>query len=433
MRYLSFMLLLVLLLGCGSASVEPTATTVASRPVVGSTDAQPTVPAPPLATAIPAPPEPTAVQPEPTAAPSIPTAVPPAPTAPRPTKQVITLSEPAPGVLAAASVHIEGVATMAPFEKSLVGQVRDAEGNVLGQAAFMTEGEYGEPARFSTDIPFVAPAMARPGKVLVFDYSARDGSIIAVGVAEVELAGGDPLQPRLTLPAAGPQTLPLHVEAVGLRPNAEYTVLLSYADGTVLEQRAFALPLPDGTGTLVLNMDWATESAPPNPDSQEALLQVLAPDGTSVAEQHVMLLNRADAGLVMPIKVYFVLGEQLQEVTRYVPRSEAVAAAALRELSWGPAGNEQAAAGMESLLPAPEQVTSYPGRQPDWSGRVYLRSIHINDGVAYVDWSPEMRAWGGGSAALQMLNAQVTQTLLQFPTIQRVEMTVMGSQEVLQP
>jgi spore germination protein GerM len=102
-------------------------------------------------------------------------------------------------------------------------------------------------------------------------------------------------------------------------------------------------------------------------------------------------------------------------------------------LSWGPAGNELAAAGMDSALPRPETMAESPQFQNGWAARVYLQSIKISDGTATVDWSPEMAAWGGGSARLAMLRQQVEATLGQFPTIKNVVMTVNGSEEVLQP
>ncbi|MBA3471130.1 MAG: GerMN domain-containing protein, partial [Herpetosiphonaceae bacterium] len=178
--------------------------------------------------------------------------------------------------------------------------------------------------------------------------------------------------------------------------------------------------------------DWATESAPPNPPTQQATLELVDRTGQVLAARRLYVLNKDDEA-VMPIKLYFQLGEELREVTRSIPRTQAVATAALRELSWGPAGNEVAAAGFTTLLPTPEQIASYPGRQADWSDRVYLQSISIKDGVASVDWSKEMAAWGGGSAYLQALTSQVTRTLQQFSSITSVRMTVNGSEEVLQP
>ena len=64
---------------------------------------------------------------------------------------------------------------------------------------------------------------------------------------------------------------------------------------------------------------------------------------------------------------------------------------------------------------------------------MHLRSVRIEGDIAYVDWSREMRAWGGGSMQLESLQAQVDLTLKQFSQVKQVVMTVEGSEEVLQP
>jgi spore germination protein GerM len=65
---------------------------------------------------------------------------------------------------------------------------------------------------------------------------------------------------------------------------------------------------------------------------------------------------------------------------------------------------------------------------------VKLRSLAIENGVATADFSPELRAYGGGSARVQQIRAQITRTLLQFPTVREVRIAVAGQIEgVLQP
>jgi spore germination protein GerM len=54
--------------------------------------------------------------------------------------------------------------------------------------------------------------------------------------------------------------------------------------------------------------------------------------------------------------------------------------------------------------------------------------------VATASFSQEIRAYGGGSARVQIIRAQITQTLLQFPTVQEVQIAVEGEVETaLQP
>jgi hypothetical protein len=109
--------------------------------------------------------------------------------------------------------------------------------------------------------------------------------------------------------------------------------------------------------------------------------------------------------------------------------TQAVGTAALELLLAGP---QQP--GLSTALPTPEEIQSYPGRQPDWGDRVRLLGLTIEDGVATANSSQEIRAYGGGSARVQIIRAQITQTLLQFPTVQEVQIAVEGEVETaLQP
>jgi spore germination protein GerM len=119
----------------------------------------------------------------------------------------------------------------------------------------------------------------------------------------------------------------------------------------------------------------------------------------------------------------------VQPEYRRIPRTQAVGTAALELLLEGP---QQP--GLSTSIPTPEEVQSYPGRQPDWGDRVRLLDLTIEDGVATANFSQEMRAYGGGSARVDMIRKQITQTLLQFPTVQEVRIAVEGEVETaLQP
>lgn len=64
-----------------------------------------------------------------------------------------------------------------------------------------------------------------------------------------------------------------------------------------------------------------------------------------------------------------------------------------------------------------------------------LNSITIRDGVADVDfYSPNPARWSGGSCHTTAIRAQIEQTLLQFPTVDSVEISVNGdSHNILIP
>lgn len=90
--------------------------------------------------------------------------------------------------------------------------------------------------------------------------------------------------------------------------------------------------------------------------------------------------------------------------------------AALRSLLSGP-GGEEAEAGF--LTEIPENVA--------------LRSLDIRNGVARADFSSEMNAVAG-SCRVIAIRAQIERTLLQFPEIREVVISVEGNvEEALQP
>ncbi len=131
----------------------------------------------------------------------------------------------------------------------------------------------------------------------------------------------------------------------------------------------------------------------------------------------------------LEIALYWFVGEELQSEERRIPYTVAVGTAALERLLDGPHHPR-----FSTALPTPEEVQTYPGRQPDWGDRVRLLGLTVEDGIATANFSQEMRAYGGGSTRVQMIREQITQTLLQFPTVDEVRIAVEGETEtVLQP
>ncbi len=124
--------------------------------------------------------------------------------------------------------------------------------------------------------------------------------------------------------------------------------------------------------------------------------------------------SQPPAGMTI-VRAYLHLGgdessEGLVPVLREVPQTQAVARAALEQLLLGPTGRETMdGAGISTAIPDGTE----------------LRGISIDGGVATVDLSGEF-ASGGGSAGAMMRLAQVTYTLTQFPTVQRVAFKVDG-------
>ena len=110
----------------------------------------------------------------------------------------------------------------------------------------------------------------------------------------------------------------------------------------------------------------------------------------------------------LALRVYFVRGEDVGVATREVEPTQAVAAAAMRELLAGPDAADRAG----------ELGTEIP------SG-TELRSVSIAEGTATVDLSREFES-GGGSTSMTLRVAQVVHTLTQFPSVRRVGFRIEG-------
>ncbi len=108
------------------------------------------------------------------------------------------------------------------------------------------------------------------------------------------------------------------------------------------------------------------------------------------------------------VKAYLLLGEHLVPVARVVPKTQAVARAAIEQLLLGPT-NAEAKAGIGSTIPE----------------GVLLLGITIRDGLATIDLSREFES-GGGTASMTGRLAQVVYTLTQFPSVDRVSFELDG-------
>lgn len=115
--------------------------------------------------------------------------------------------------------------------------------------------------------------------------------------------------------------------------------------------------------------------------------------------------------------------------TRTIPRTARVGTAALEELLKGPADPT-----LSTALPTPQEVQRYAGREADWGDQVRLLGLTIEDGIATANFSKEMQAFGGGSARVMLIRAQITRTLQQFPTVSEAQIAIEGeTEDVLQP
>ncbi|MBI2050380.1 MAG: GerMN domain-containing protein [Parcubacteria group bacterium] len=161
------------------------------------------------------------------------------------------------------------------------------------------------------------------------------------------------------------------------------------------------------TGMLVLQKD--NPSGLPEFDAEIKIPVRFNPESEEMSVQAFFSNTTLDPDILDCAKVF--------PVTRTIHKTEASARAALLELLKGPNPVEQEAGFMTSL-----------------NSGVEIQSLTIQDGKALADFSPRLDENMGGSCRVTAIRAQITQTLLQFPTVREVAISIDGKTDlILQP
>lgn len=161
-----------------------------------------------------------------------------------------------------------------------------------------------------------------------------------------------------------------------------------------------------GKGTLVLEKD--------------------NPSGLPENDDKLIVPVKYDVGVeAMTVKAYFNNSQMDPEVScnkvfpveRIVPKTQAVARAALEEL-------------LKSVTDAEKKAGFYTSIN---SG-VKIQSLAIENGTAKVDFDEQLEFQVGGSCRVSAIRAEITETLKQFPTISSVIISINGrTEDILQP
>jgi hypothetical protein len=132
------------------------------------------------------------------------------------------------------------------------------------------------------------------------------------------------------------------------------------------------------------------------------------------------------SGETMNVKAFFGDGKlnvalnctEVSAVERIVPKTTAVARTALEEL-------------LKGLTQAEKDKNFYTSI----NAGVKIQSLVIdNAGTAKVDFNEQLQFQVGGSCRVAAIRAQITKTLLQFPTIKNVIISINGrTEDILQP
>lgn len=104
-------------------------------------------------------------------------------------------------------------------------------------------------------------------------------------------------------------------------------------------------------------------------------------------------------------------------VEREIPKTQAVARAAINELLKGATESEKDQGFFTSINPGVE-----------------IQSLVIENGVAKIDFTEQLQFQVGGSCRVSAIRAQIIETLKQFPTISDVIISINGrTEDILQP
>lgn len=182
-----------------------------------------------------------------------------------------------------------------------------------------------------------------------------------------------------------------------------------------------ALNIPDdftGPATLVLEKDNPSGL----PEHADALTMPI-----TVASATPRAANNTPAPASLEIQAYFSNPQLLASgqddcatvfpVTRTIPRTTAVARAAVEQLLAGPTDEEKSRGYSTAINP-----------------EVSIQRLVIENGTATIDFSAQLERSVAGSCRVTAIRAQITETLRQFPTVQQVTISIDGrTDDILQP
>ena len=162
----------------------------------------------------------------------------------------------------------------------------------------------------------------------------------------------------------------------------------------------------DGKGTLVLEKD--------------------NPSGIPENDDKLVVPVKYEVGVeLMTVKAYFnnsnmdpeVSCNKVFPVERSIPKTQAVARAALEELLKGVTDAEKNAGFFTSINPG-----------------VKIQSLTIENGIAKADFDEQLEFQVGGSCRVSSIRAEITETLKQFPAVDSVIISINGrTEDILQP
>jgi len=190
-----------------------------------------------------------------------------------------------------------------------------------------------------------------------------------------------------------------------------------------------------GRGIAQALSDWMTEDfvpfetvlefEVPETDKGVLILEKDNPSGLPENADELRIPVRFNPAETIKVKVYFNNDRMDPEfscnkvfpVERKIPKTQAVARAALEELLKGSTEAEKNQGFFTSINPG-----------------VKIQKLTIENGVAKADFDEQLEFQVGGSCRVAAIRAQITETLKQFPTVDNVIISIDGrTEDILQP
>lgn len=218
-------------------------------------------------------------------------------------------------------------------------------------------------------------------------------------------------------------------------------VIAGEARGAWFFEASFPVKLVDETGNVLATAiataksDWMTENFVPfsatldfPPGATDQGYLILNKDNPSGLPEFDLALKIPvvlPVGETQKIKVFFnnnnldpeIFCHKVFPTEREIPKTEAVARAAL-----------------EALLKGPNEVEKSAGYFTSINPGVKIQKLTIADGTAKVDFDKTLAQAVGGSCRVSAIRAQITETIKQFPTVKEVIIAIDGRvEDILQP
>jgi len=208
----------------------------------------------------------TVISPPPTSTPSSP-----CPTGPECGEEAILITSPGLGESVSSPVRVAGISDPT-FEQNLVIQAIGEDGSVIGQGTTIIAADWGQRGPFEAQVTFTPPASERPGRIIVFADSPRDGGLVHLSSVEVRLAESS--------------------ESSAAETPQLYTVEVYFSHTSLSESTTCVLPVTRtvrGTNRVEwLALEALLEGPTPEEEAQGFLTSIPNPEEVAAFKQRVM-------------------------------------------------------------------------------------------------------------------------------------------------